>query len=80
MIRAYSAGSNLSTHDASIVVGLGIVAIGALALWYRNDLYLACQWVVRYRERGAAYFALQIMVPVAVIVLGIAVILYPVTG
>ena len=80
LIRAYSSGSKLSPHDASIVVGLGIVAIGALALWYRDDLYLVCQWVVRYRERSATYLAVQIIVPVAVIVLGIALILYPITG
>jgi hypothetical protein len=37
-----------------------MVAIAGVALWYRRDLYLAFQWLLRYRERGIVYIGLQI--------------------
>ncbi len=80
MIRAYSVGTNPSPQEASVLVGLGMVAIASLALWYRDDLYWAYQWIIRYPQNGAMYMVAQVAVPVTIIVVGIALIAYPWTG
>ncbi len=77
MIRAYSVGTNPSPTEASVLVGLGMVAIAAVAPWYRRDLYFAFQWLLRYRERGIVYKVLQIGAPVVLALVGIVLVLAP---
>jgi hypothetical protein len=67
-------------ESAPIFVGIGFVAMGGLLLWYRHDLYLVSQWLVRYPDQGFVYVALQFVPPLLLIAAGIALILYPVTG
>jgi hypothetical protein len=54
-----------------------MVAIAGVALWYRRDLYLASQWLLRYRERGIVYIGLQIAAPAALGLVGIGLIVFP---
>ena len=62
------------------MIGVVLAVGGALALWKRRDLYWLCQFVVRYPQRGVVYFAVQFALPVLVVVVGIALMLYPITG
>lgn len=80
MIRGYSAGTNPSPQEAIVLIGLGLVAIASIALWFRSDIYRAFQWLIRYPQHGPFYIVAQIAVPIAVIIVGLALIVYPSTG
>ena len=67
-------------QNAPVFLGLGLAAIGCVALWYRRDLYLTYQWVVRYPNHGVRYVLAQFLVPVLLVVVGVALVIYPVTG
>ena len=67
-----SAGSNLSPQAQVFVVGLGLAVIGAVALWRRDDLYLATQLLMSYRRGGLKYGVLQIVLPGVVVIVGLA--------
>ena len=67
-------------QNAPVIVGVGLVALGGLALWYRRELYLTYQWVVRYPNHGVRYVLAQFLVPVLLVVGGVALVIYPVTG
>lgn len=60
------------------MVGLGMVVIAGMLLWYRRELYWAYQWIVRYPQNGIVHVVVQIATPMAAIIAGVALILWPV--
>ena len=54
-------------QNAPVLVGLGFIALGGIALWYRRDLYLATQYLFRYRTGGPLYVVIQIGLPIAMV-------------
>jgi hypothetical protein len=48
------------------------VVLGLLALWYRQQSYLACQWIRPYPDHGLIYIAIQIVAPALVVAVGAA--------
>jgi hypothetical protein len=70
-VFAISAGS-ASPEDAPVYVGLGLVALGLLALWYRDQCYLTYQLIRPYPNHGLIYIGIQVVVPALVVVGGVA--------
>jgi len=65
-----SSGSVLGTpENAPFKIGLGLVALGIFALWYRRDLYRVYQWLIRYPIMAPVYVLIQLVGP-AVVILG----------
>jgi hypothetical protein len=79
-VREYSAGTPPSPQAAAIMVGIAAIAAAAMALWWRDELYLAFQWVIRYPRHGVAYALVQIVVPAVLAAVGIAMVLCGVNG
>lgn len=80
-LSATAAGIPTGTsQNAPIFVGLGLIALGSLALWYRKDLFLVCQWFVRYPDHGPLYLLIQIVIPVIVLAVGILLVVSPLFG
>jgi hypothetical protein len=75
-MRAYSAGTNPGPTETAVLIGMAMIALAGVALWYRSDIYLACQWLIRYPQRGIGYVAIQIAAPIALAGAGTALILY----
>lgn len=59
-------------QNAPVFVGLGLIGIGAISLWYRQDLYLKWQWIIRYPPHGLVYWFIQFVCPTVLIAGGIA--------
>lgn len=62
-----------TAQNAPIFIGIATAVLAALALWYREPLYLANQWFFQYSRHGAAFVLVQLVLPL--VVLGLAVIL-----
>ena len=69
-----------NAQNAPVFVGLGLVALGFLWLWHRQQTYLAFQWLVRYPNHGIVYVMTLFVAPSVLIVAGIGLIIYPLTG
>lgn len=74
MIFAIAGPGGASPQDAPVYVGLGLVALGLLALWYRQECYLTYQWIRPYPDHGPVYIFVQFIAPVVVVVGGIGLI------
>jgi hypothetical protein len=61
-----------SPQDAPVYVGVGLVAMGLLALWYRDQSYIACQLIRSYPDHGPIYVVIQLVVPALAVVGGVA--------
>ena len=70
-IFAISTGS-ASPQDAPVYVGIGLVALGLLALWYRDQSYLAYQLIWPYPDHGFVYVVIHLLVPALVVIGGVA--------
>jgi len=74
-LLAGSSGSVLGTpENAPFTIGLGLVALGVVALWYRRDLYSLYQWLIRYPDHGPVYVLIQLVGPSVVILGGLGLI------
>jgi len=74
-LLAGSSGSVLGTSEnAPFTIGLGLVALGVVALWYRRDLYSLYQWLIRYPDHGPVYVLIQLVGPSVVILGGLGLI------
>ena len=65
-------GSNLGPRATGFLVGVGFVAVGALGLWKRDDLYPLTQLYVHYPQGSLRYGLFQIALPAVFVVIGIA--------
>ena len=63
-----------SLQDMPVLVGLWLIAVGGLTLWYRHETYLPFQWIRKYPDNGLVYVLIQIVFPLLAIAAGIALI------
>jgi hypothetical protein len=70
-VFAISTGT-ASPEDAPVYVGVGLVVAGLLALWYRDQTYLTYQLIRPYPNHGLLYVVIQVLIPLLVVVGGIA--------
>jgi len=74
LVFAISGSGRASPEDAPVYVGLGIVALGLLALVFRQQCYLAYQWIRPYPGHGPIYVLIHFVGPAVAIVGGISLI------
>jgi hypothetical protein len=69
-IYAISAGEG-TTGSAPLFVGVALIVLSGLALFYRRQCYLAFQWIKPYPDRGLLYVLLQFVGPTVAALIGI---------
>lgn len=74
MIFAIGGPGGASAEDGFLYVGLGLMALGLLALWYHQECYMTYQWIKPYPHHGPVYILIQFIAPFVVVLGGIGLI------